>query len=208
MGVLSSRIVRDLLVYVFPSVPLLFSRVPFLLPTSRTGRLSRSSVSSTCVLPSQQRCVLAASAHTITLSTSSRLPHIAATHANGWLKSRETTVSRHQILSALFQDHRVPHAAYGTRPIGAILRPFGVHLRRPRSTSPTSHIPSSLYDTRSTASALSAAARLHQPCCRPLCVGKAGAVNRAQRRVRASGARTTCACEPGSIAPIGAPYEL
>jgi hypothetical protein len=30
MGVLSSRIVRDLLVYVFPSVPLLFSRLfPF-----------------------------------------------------------------------------------------------------------------------------------------------------------------------------------
>ncbi|KAF8124029.1 hypothetical protein K438DRAFT_1893820 [Mycena galopus ATCC 62051] len=40
-----------------------------------------------------QRCVLAASARTIALSTSSLL-RITATHANGWLKSRQTTVSR------------------------------------------------------------------------------------------------------------------
>ncbi|KAF8175244.1 hypothetical protein K438DRAFT_1848046, partial [Mycena galopus ATCC 62051] len=49
---------------------------------------------------------------TIALSTWSLL-RITATHANGWLKSRETTVSRHLILLALFQDHRVLHAANG-----------------------------------------------------------------------------------------------
>ncbi|KAJ7829630.1 hypothetical protein B0H13DRAFT_2435230 [Mycena leptocephala] len=67
-------------------------------------------------LPSPQRCVLAASARTPALSMLSPLLYIAATHANGSLKSRETTVSRHQILSALFQDHRVPDAAYVARP--------------------------------------------------------------------------------------------
>jgi hypothetical protein len=58
MGMLSSRTVCDLLVYVFPSgihVSLrpfaFFSSVPFLLLTSCTGRLSRSFVLSTCRPP-------------------------------------------------------------------------------------------------------------------------------------------------------------
>ncbi|KAF8129140.1 hypothetical protein K438DRAFT_1887765 [Mycena galopus ATCC 62051] len=89
MWVLSSRIVHDLLAACHAL--LFFQRI---------------------ALPLQQRCVLAASARTIALSTWSLL-RITATHANGWLKSRETTVSRHLILLALFQDHRVPHAANG-----------------------------------------------------------------------------------------------
>ncbi|KAF8155161.1 hypothetical protein K438DRAFT_1863021, partial [Mycena galopus ATCC 62051] len=63
-------------------------------------------------LPLQQCCVLAASVRTIALSTWSLL-RITATHAIGWLKSRQTTVSRHLILLALFQDHRVSYAANG-----------------------------------------------------------------------------------------------
>ncbi|KAJ7823864.1 hypothetical protein B0H14DRAFT_1307240 [Mycena olivaceomarginata] len=38
-------------------------------------------------------------------------------------QERETTVPRHQILSALLQNRRVPHAAYGTRPIGTVISP-------------------------------------------------------------------------------------
>jgi hypothetical protein len=115
------------------------------------------------------------------------LLHIAATHANGSLKSRETTVSRHQLLSALFQDHRVPHAAYDTRPIGAILRPFSLHLRRRRS-----HDAAPVFTPRgttrgSTASALSAVARPPQLCLpTPSCASEAEAVDTAQQRTRAS----------------------
>ncbi|KAF8155122.1 hypothetical protein K438DRAFT_1862926, partial [Mycena galopus ATCC 62051] len=89
MWVLSSRIVHDLLAACHALF--FFRRV---------------------ALPLQQHCVFAASARTIALSMWSLL-RITATHANGWLKSRETTVPRHLILSALFQDHCVLHAANG-----------------------------------------------------------------------------------------------
>ncbi|KAF7372453.1 hypothetical protein MVEN_00106800 [Mycena venus] len=111
VGVLSSQVVRDLL-------------------TSRKGRLSRSSFFPRGALPSQHRCVLAP-ARAIAFSTSSPLPHIATTHANGCLKGRKTTVSRHQILSALFQEHRVP-----TRRTSAAVRSCLPVRERPLRASP------------------------------------------------------------------------
>ncbi|KAJ7784822.1 hypothetical protein B0H14DRAFT_3584754 [Mycena olivaceomarginata] len=84
------------------------------------------------------------------------------THANGWLKSRETIVPRHQILSALLQNHRAP--------------PRG--LRGP----PTTIL---LADTFMLSAKLG------------LSTGRSGALV-------PPGARTTSACEPGSIAPPSA----
>ncbi|KAJ7787517.1 hypothetical protein B0H14DRAFT_3893003 [Mycena olivaceomarginata] len=123
------------------------------------------------------------------------------THANGWLKSRDTTVSRHQILSALFQHHRVPHAAY------AFIFDAPVP---PRRTDFSPHIPSSPHDTRP-----------YRLC--PVCSGPPTSTLLAdtfvcQRSRGCQQSTAACSClpvrerplraSPDRSPPIGAPYEL
>jgi hypothetical protein len=116
-------------------------------------------------------------------------------------------------------DHRfstpdpIGPVAYGTRPIGAILCPFNVHIRRPRSTSPHRlSPPHSLLALRHAAlpplPCLQRPAHIN-PACRHLCVSAKLGLSTEHRGVLVPpGARTTSACEPGLIAPIGALYEL
>jgi hypothetical protein len=107
-------------------------------------------------------------------------------------------------------DHRfstpdpIGPVAYGTRPIGAILCPFNVHIRRPRSTSPHRH-PTFL--PRCTTHGSTASACLQRPAhinpaCRHLRVSaKLGLPTEHSGVLVLPGARTTSPCEPGSIAP-------
>ncbi|KAJ7790631.1 hypothetical protein B0H14DRAFT_3569015 [Mycena olivaceomarginata] len=159
------------------------------------GRLSRSSVFSTCrppvtaTLRPRSVCTHNRSLHVVPAVT-----HIAVTHTNGWLKSRDTTVSRHQILSALFQHHRVPHTAY------AFIFDAPVP---PRRTDSSPHIPSSPHDTRPyrLCPVLQRPAHIN-PACRHLCVSaKQGLSTEHSGVLVPPGARTTSACEPRSIAP-------
>ncbi|KAJ7726070.1 hypothetical protein B0H14DRAFT_2641181 [Mycena olivaceomarginata] len=163
-------------------------------------------------LPSQQCCVLAASTRTIALSTSSRLPHIAATHANGWLKSRRpsflnTRSYRPSSKIIVFPTRCTVHdqsALYYTLLAFIFDAPVP-----PRRTDFSPHIPSLPYDTRLYRPALSAVAHPHQPCLpTPLCVSEAGAVNKAQWRARASWCANNLCVRAWISPPISTPYEL
>jgi hypothetical protein len=202
VGVLSSRIVSDLLVCVFPSVPFTFFLVCSLSCADVAHRPPVALFLLFDMSPSRRHNAASSQRlSALALSTSSPLLHIAAMHAEGSLKSRETTVSRHQILSVLFQDHRVPTRR--TLRDHSALYPA---LLPSSSTPPFPRRRTSCHPTFFPAAALPPLpclqwpARLSPSCRRLRVLAKLGPSTERSGALVPPSARTTSACEPASTA--------